>query len=43
MQIDRWEMKKNKVKSEFRKSSPIDGKNQIRNEGNYVGSSVGCI
>ena len=31
MQIDRWEMNKNSVKSDFEKSLPIDGKNQIKN------------
>ena len=31
MQIDRWEMNKNSVKSDFEKSLPIDGKNQFKN------------
>ena len=30
MQIDRYEMKKNTVKSDFKKSSPINGKNKIK-------------
>ena len=33
MQIDRREIKKNTVKPDFKKSSPSDGKNQIRMEG----------
>ena len=34
MEIDCWEMKKNTVKSDFEKSLPIDGKNQIKNSRN---------
>ena len=34
MQIDRWEMEKNTVKSDFKKSSPIDGKVKLKTEGN---------
>ena len=30
MQIDLWEMEKNIVKSDFKKNSPIDGKNKIK-------------
>ena len=35
MKIDRWEMKKNTVNSDFEKSLLIDGKIQIKNEGNF--------
>ena len=32
------------MRSDFRKSSPVDGKNQIRNGGDNVGTCVeGCI
>ena len=35
---------KNMMKSDFKKSLPIDEKNQIRNGQDYVGSCVGgCI
>ena len=35
MQIDRWKIEKNAMKSNFKKkNSPIDGINQIRNRGN---------
>ena len=30
MQIDRWEMEKNSVKSDFKKTSPIDGKIKLK-------------
>jgi len=33
MEIDRCEMNKNTVKSDFKKSSPINGKIQIKNGG----------
>ena len=36
MEIDRGEMNKNTVKSYFEKSSPIDGKIQIKNGGNSL-------
>ena len=36
MEIDRSEMNKNSVKSDFEKSLPIDGKNQIKNGGESV-------
>ena len=36
MEIDRCEMNKNTVESDFKKSSPIDGKIQIKNGGDSV-------
>ena len=36
MEIDRCEMNKNTVKSDFEKSTPINGKIQIKNRGDSV-------
>ena len=33
MEINCWEMKKNTVKSDFKTSKLVDGKNQIKNVG----------
>ena len=48
MRIDRWEMKKNTVKLDVKKSSPVDGKIQIKNGGilwNHVweGADLLCV
>ena len=43
MQIDRWEMKKNTVKSDFKNSSPIDGINQIKNGRELCGIMCGKV
>ena len=46
MEIDCWEMKKNTVKSDFKKSELIDGKNQIKNGGipwNHVWEGTGLL
>ena len=36
MEINHCEMNINTMKSDFKKSSPIDGKIQIKNRGDYV-------
>ena len=48
MEINCWEMKKNTVKSDFKKNELINGKNQIKNGGilwNHVweGTSLLCV
>ena len=41
IQIDRWEMNKNTMKSDFKWSSPIDKKIQIKNGGDSLRFCVG--
>ena len=41
MEVDRWEMEKNTVKSDFKNNLPFDGKNQIKNGGEKLKLGVG--
>ena len=43
MQIDRWEMNKNTVKSYFEKSTSIDGKNQTKKQREFCGIMCGRV